>query len=58
MSDFPKFMYRHNPDAPVTDRLPCDIMAVGSAEQEKAAKADGWHDNVADAHPKPKKKDA
>lgn len=51
MSDYPKFMYRHHPLADVVDRLPCEILHVLDADEEKAAKSDGWHDSVAAAAP-------
>lgn len=53
MSDYPKFLYRHNPDAERIDGVHCDLMAVNDEAEEKAAV--GWHDTVAAAAPKPKK---
>ena len=49
---YPKFLYRHHPAADWVDGVPCEIMQVLDADEEKAGKADGWHDNVADAAPK------
>ena len=54
MTDYPKFLYRHHPDADLVDGIPCEIVQVLDADEEKAGKADGWHDNVADAAPKPR----
>ena len=53
---YPRFMYRHHPAADWVDGVPCEILQVLDADEEKAAKTDGWHDNVADAAPKLKTK--
>lgn len=55
MSDYPKFLYRHHPAANLVDGIPCEILQVLDADEEKAGKADGWHDNVAAAAPEARK---